>query len=284
MPDYRPNYSRVPMSEGAKGLFSKGTVFSAANGGTAAPFREMTIGEKFSPGRHSKLGANSGKQFTNIDRRRMEMPKGIKGYGIKMDRYGNATTRGMFKVTHGLRVQNPKNKLFGKKVIVLKNIKELALVIKIAAHQFPIAYEHWRMALAQRALAVFQESFSIKQFNTAGGKRWKANTRWTVKKRRKKGTWPGAGKLMMETGKLRDSLHIERKNKWTVAVEADASYAGIHNNPSMNDTYGNGFGGIFNPPKKVTQRQFMGHSSKIHEFYMAYANRYLFHTIFRGPA
>ena len=56
---------------------------------------------------------------------------------------------------------------------------------------------------------MFQESFTLKRFNSDGERNWKNITPWTRRKRKWKGTWPGAGKLMQETNALFKSLHVE---------------------------------------------------------------------------
>lgn len=262
---------RGTLTSAQKSLFVAGTKFSDVSGRIAAPFREMSIGQELRSGRHARAG-NDGrglrtKWFTDL--RKMEMPSNYRGVG-SMKVGNNRVTRDSWRATAGVDV------------IVLKNTNQLYQHLISVAHQIPIATEHWRMVLARRALAVFQESFTLKRFNSDGERNWKRITPWTRKKRKWKGTWPGAGKLMQETNALFKSLHIENSTL-TSSVVASARYAGIHNDPEPGMTYGNGFGGKYSPPKPVTKRQFMGHSTKIDEFIAAYEKNYLFDTVFRRP-
>lgn len=287
--------ARGTLNRFQQGLFSRGTEFSANfSGRVMAPYREMMIGEKMTPGRNAASHRTT-KFFTDF--RRMELPSSYKGEGF--------TYRNKYEVKGGYRKIVGKTKVTtyswgvpknGSSVITLTP-KDLYRHLVIVAHQIPIASEHWRMVLARRALAVFQESFKLKRFNTKGGHRWKAISEWTKNKRKGiinqigtdkrkwKSHWPGAGKLMQETNFLYNSLHIV-DNSITSMVVAGARYAGIHNfgkdESGVPYTYGNGFGGIFSPPKVVTQRQFMGHSSKIDEFIAVYEKRYLFDSVFRS--
>lgn len=272
---------RSTLTESQRNLFSEGTNFYGFDskygryknytGRIASPFRELTIGRSMSSGPKAK-NPWSISQFP--DARNMELPKDYSGSG-------------KHSTKNGLKTKNSWSAFgFGKsETIKLKNFKELALQMAIAAHQVSIAAEHYRFVLAQRALKIFQESFELKRFNSARTVRWKLNTEWTRKKRKRKGTWPGAGKLMQETNELYKSLeYIPRINAFTSGVRANAPYAGIHNDPRPGETYGNGFGGIFSPAKAVTRRQFMGHSSLLDDFINAYERAYLFDTVFRKPS
>lgn len=271
MGSHRNKHVRGTLTSTQKNLFVAGTSFSNVSGRIANPFREMSIGQEMKSGRHAR-SANGGrgikaKWFT--DPRRMELPSNYNGIGSK--KFGSGkVTRDNWRATTGIDI------------ITLKNINQLRQHLVSVAHQIPIATEHWRMVLARRALAVFHESFTLKRFNSDGERKWKLNTKWTRQKRKWKGTWPGAGKLMQETNALFKSLHVE-DSALTSRVVASAHYAGVHNNPEPGMTYGNGFGGRYSPPKPVTQRQFMGHSTKIDEFIAVYEKNYLFDTIFRKP-
>lgn len=259
-------YVRGTLTTAQKGMFVSGTNFSDVSGRVKSPFREMMIGKSMSPGRHA---VKSSAERIYKDWRRMELPSEYSGTRAIKTGGRNVTRDNWRAVTGG-------------KPIPIKNINQLYQHFVIVAHQIPIASEHWRMVLAHRALAVFKESFTLKRFNSDGTRKWKLNTKWTRQKRKWKGTWPGAGKLMQETNALFNSLHVV-DSALTSFVVASARYAGIHNCPEPGMTYGNGFGGRYSPPKPVTQRQFMGHSTKIDEFIAIYERRYLFDTIFRAP-
>lgn len=260
--------TRGTLTSFQKGLFVAGTQITDASGRLNAPFREMSIGQDIHPGRHSTKNISPNKRIWFSDKRQMELPADYKGTGGKK--------RGSGKVTR----DNWKAIQIGSNVIQIDKRQFYRHLIMVA-HQLPIATEHWKLVLAHRALTVFKESFKLKRFNSNGTSRWKVNTEWTRKKRKWKGTWPGAGKLMQETNALFKSLHISKTP--FVGVVAEARYAGVHNNPEPGMTYGNGFGGRYSPPKPVTQRQFMGHSTLIDDFIATYERRYLFDTIFRRP-
>lgn len=271
MGSHSNKHVRGTLTTAQKSQFVAGTKFSDVSGRIAAPFREMSIGQELRSGRHARLN-NDGRGLKTkwfSDLRKMELPANYSG--VRAMKVGNGkVTRDSWRATTGFDI------------ITLKNINQLHQHLASVAHQIPIATEHWRMVLARRALAVFQESFTLKRFNSDGARKWKLISTWTRKKRKWKGTWPGAGKLMQETNTLFKSLHVE-DSTLTSSVVASAHYAGVHNNPEPGMTYGNGFGGRYSPPKPVTQRQFMGHSTKIDEFIAAYEKNYLFDTIFRRP-
>lgn len=278
MADKKTRYARGTLSLTQKGMFTAGTNFFNVSGRVIAPYREMMIGREMTPGRHSRV-SQSIDHF--IDARKMELPSDYKGVGAQTIN----KKRGWYWGSGGgskTVTRNTWGAIDDADIITLKNINQLHQHLVMVAHQIPIATEHWRMVLARRALAVFQESFTLKRFNSDGERKWKLNTKWTRQKRKWKGTWPGAGKLMQETNALFKSLHVE-DSTLTSSVVASAHYAGVHNNPEPGMTYGNGFGGRYSPPKPVTQRQFMGHSTKIDEFIAIYERRYLFDTIFRAP-
>lgn len=260
---------RGTLTSRQKSLFVSGTDFYAnGTGRVAAPYREMMIGEKMTSGRRAIVQQT----ITFRDMRRMELPEDYSGTGAMNKGHYSKVTRGNWETT-------------GSSVIVLKP-NELYRHLMVVAHQIPIASEHWRMVLAQRALAVFRESFKMKKYNSWGGAKWQKISKWTRDKRKRKGTWPGAGRLMQETNALYKSLEVYNKG-FTSGVLAKAPYAGIHNFGEDENgkpyTYGNGFGKIYSPAKQVVQRQFMGHSTKIDDFIMEFEKRYLFDTIFRRP-
>lgn len=260
---------RGTLSQAQQGLFSKGTNFFGNSNRVTAPFREMMIGQEM------KSGPNAKRRWSVphfADSRNMELPRGYTGVG-------------KHSTKKGLQTKKSWSVFGGNEIIQLKDLRELYLQMTIAAHQMTIAVQHYRFVLTQRAYKIFQDSFELKKFNSAGEVRWTANTKWTVKKRKKRKTWPGANRLMQEYNNLYKSMkYVASVNSFTSGVKVDASYAGFHNDPRPGETYGNGFGGIFSPPKRVTRRQFLGHSTLIDDFVAAYEQVYLFDTVFRKPS
>lgn len=256
------------ISEQRQALFPKGTSFRTGEGrlrGWAAP---MALDSK----RVSKRGTT--RVFTGKQKITLGIDKPMTGATTPMRNNGKFL---------GYRTRDswgaPKG---GKNVISLKNLKEMVLCMKISEHMLSVQASAWSLLIAYRAKAIFQESFTMKRFNSANSKAWKANTSWTVKKRKWKHTWPGAGKLMMEYGKICSNFDVKSKG----AVARTYTYghaAALHNNPPAGATYGNGFGGKYNPPKPFVQRQFMGHSSLMRPFMLEYENKYWFRSVFRGP-
>lgn len=261
-----------------KAYFSKGTLFNGVRqkDGTIKssrhvvnPFREMMLFKKM----HS---SSTSQRYWEIkgfrDVRYMELPNEYKGDGRHKTKKG-VYTKETFKAVGS------------KSIVKLKDINDLILHIKVAAHQMPIAFEHWRIVLAKRALHIFQQSFEMKRFNSKGAVHWKSISRWTVHKRKRRGTWPGANKLLQEYNNLYNSLkEVPSINRFTSGVKATSGHAGYHNDPRPGDTYGDGFGGRFSPPKPIVRRQFMGHSTLIDDFISVYENKYMFYTIFRAAS
>lgn len=271
MGDYKKTYDelRGSLSKKQKGLFSKENSFLRG----AAPFREMMIGQSMSSGPNAKQH-RSVKFYHDI--RFMELPSTYNEGGQHRTKNGMMTKRTW-------RVFNA-DKKGGIAFTQLKDLREMILQMKIAAHQMPIAFEHWRFVVAKRALKVFQDSFELKRFNSSPGYTWKAISSWTREKRKRNKTWPGANRLMQETNHLYKSLQCYQNiAPFTSGVRANANYSGYHNSPRDGDTYGNGFGRTFVPPKPIIQRKFMGHSSLITDFINKYQSNYLFETIFRKP-
>lgn len=156
------------------------------------------------------------------------------------------------------------------------------------------------VATAKYSRETFINSFRYKKFYSANGTKWKELSEFTIKKRKRKGTWPGRG-ILEDSGTLRQSIlfdlskdivapHIFRQKLYTNPKLFDNSknphrpmcYAGIHNDPSSSDTYGNGFGG--RPAKKVVQRQFIGYSTYIDKFMDKNIDKYLFDNVFGRPS
>lgn len=275
-----PKGVRATLSEGQKGLFSKGTDFYGYRNSRGhyiysnhlnAPYKEMVIGRKLESGPRSQ---RSWRITSFSDARYMELPSSYAGPGKHSTKNGLMTKK-TWKVFG----------MGGSEVYKLKNLKEMVLQMTIAAHQLSIAAEHYRFVLAQRAYKVFQDSFTLKRFNSAHSTRWATLTKWTIKKRKKKKYWPNTNKTLQETNNLYKSLeYLPTIDSFTSGVRANAGYAGFHNDPRPGETYGNGFGGKYSPPKPVTRRQFMGHSTLIDDFIRVYEKAYLFDTVFRKPA
>lgn len=149
------------------------------------------------------------------------------------------------------------------------------------------------------ARKTFLKSFKYKKFYSANGKKWKELSEFTIKKRRKKKTWPG--NILEDSGALKKSIlfdldaekqppHIFKRKIFTKPdyfnnpknPHRPMCYAGIHNNPSSSDTYGDGFGG--RQPKRVVQRQFIGYSTYIDRFMDENIDKYLFDNVFGRPS
>lgn len=179
--------------------------------------------------------------------------------------------------------------------------QEFQAQIQYLPKMFDIAVLNFTVAVAKRALVVFQHSFKEKRFYSGDGESWPELSSFTIRKRLRRGTWPGHGGMMQEYGKLYNS--IQRLNEITgksvmigdgiyhETVHTNENmfpprgrggqkfcYAGIHNNPEGH-TYGDGFGGQITP-RPVKKRQFMGFSTYIDQFEEQYIDRYLFHQIF----
>lgn len=251
---------RARLSESQKALFSKSTQFYGGNLLLKSQYQAMSIGRTI-----------KGTTF---------------GHGKYMELPSTYTGRGRWK-THG--TVKTKQKWFapyGKsEVIQLKDLQEMVLQMTIAAHQLVISAEHYRFVLAQRALGIFQGSFEQKRFNSHGYGKWPAITKWTLDKRKRKKKWPDYNRLMQETNALYKSIKYESNmGAFTSGVKAYSKYAGVHNNPDSNTTYGNGFGGRYKTKKYVKERKFMGHSTLMDDFINEYEKRYLFDTIFRSSS
>lgn len=261
----------VSLTEAQKSLFVAGTQFvSADQGRTRSAFVGITLqGQKNA----------SGKLVGFKDPRAVPVPNWYNGPNLRdiRDKSGNFVerrTRYPWKATqYGTQSQ-----------IRLKDLKEMALQLAIASHLCVVNMEHWKYVLALRAQKIFQDSFRLKRFNSEGTSKWKKNTRFTYLKRVRNHTWPGAGGLMQEDGYLQKSIIVKEKGPngnpivTTAPTHGGKIFAGVHNNPTPGMTYGNMYG-----RKPVTQRQFIGHSTKIDEFMSWYQQRYLFDMVFRIP-
>lgn len=270
---------RARLSESQRGLFSSATSFYGNNNFLKPQYQAMSIGKNI-------------KGTTFVHGKYMELPHTYTGRG-RWHTHGTLKTKQKWFASYS-----------SSEVIQLRDLQEMVLQMTISAHQLAISAEHYRFVLAQRALKIFQGSFELKRFNSHGYGKWPAISDWTKKKRmygglwptsgkhamkrrakKRKSTWPGAGGLMQETNALYNSMkYIPNMGAFTSGVKALSKYAGVHNNPDSDTTYGNGWGHIFAPPKKAKQRQFMGHSTLMNDFINEYEKRYLFDAVFRSPS
>jgi hypothetical protein len=142
--------------------------------------------------------------------------------------------------------------------------------------------------MSYRAQKIFQTSFSQQRFYSSDGGIWQRLSPVTIKKRMKNGTWPGS--ILHETGDLLRSITAREADREGYYIHARVftdpkafrshkdnrgffCYAGLHNNPSETDTYGNS-------RTHIVQRQFMGHSTYYTEFENKIIDKYLFYDIF----
>lgn len=296
--DSRGGKNRGSLTSAQQNLFVAGTNFRGEGGRLAGAFRGMAL-------RQGKVVLNRKTDRTYWGERVRDSQGRIKGFNkSKRNPKGFSKNTPVFRDTRNIKLpswysgpgkHNVKGKGYytknswrvgGLKEVYstrLKSLKEVALQLAIASHLSVVQMEHWKHVLALRALKIFQESFELKRFNSDGEPRWRPNTRNTYLKRVHKGTWPGAGRLMMESGALQKSLHVVKRGIDDYAVTTGPAangriYAGVHNNPKSGMTYGRIFGA-----QPVTQRQFMGHSTKIEEFMATYEKKYLFDMVFRTP-
>lgn len=172
-----------------------------------------------------------------------------------------------------------------------KQINSLSCKLDMAALNFATS-------VATRARDVFKRSFKYHRFYSADGKPWQALSENTIAKRKKKGTLnlgilrdyeTLVGSIEFSTvGNYRKTInHISRERIFTnpakFAVPTNPHrgfcYAGVHNNPGPNETYGNGFGRT-KRVVKVVQRQFMGFSTYIDSYVEENMNKLLFDKVF----
>lgn len=223
----------------------------------------------------------------------------------KRDFYGRVRTEaGRTNSQWGAKLSNGKYK---GTAFVLNGIEELLKHLQIAKYQMRVQAEHFRLAVGQRALRVFQLSFKYHKFYNEDSA-WKSLASYTRKKRIVTGTWYGEQKSkLFETGALSGSLTNKTGGKLVssvttgdlttkrtrisvgdvirgVPVKGRATYttnyiyAGIHNE------------GVPKGRKRgaaVPKRQFMGWSNlrskqmdKIDTFAYEVADRYLFDSVF----
>ena len=157
--------------------------------------------------------------------------------------------------------------------------------------------------LSERALEIFQRSFKIKAFNSRGGQKWPELSESTKNVRRKRGTWPGAGRALMELGELYSSLKLEsgkfggkiytdpaafkaetysdrikgsKRNKSAakkIYKRRKVCAAAVHNEGAAG-------GYTFWGNRPAVRRQFIGHSTYLISFANSIIKRYMFDDVF----
>lgn len=225
----------------------------------------------------------------------------------KRDFYGRVRTEaGRTNSQWGAKLSNGKYK---GTAFVLNGIEELLKHLQIAKYQMRVQAEHFRLAVGQRALRVFQLSFKYHKFYNEDTD-WEKLASYTRRKRTVAGTWFGSHKSKLyETGSMsvafdykqkignatristskphtprikmsvRDVIRgVPLKRKIMYSRVDDPVYAGIHNEGVPKGR---------KPGSKIPQRQFMGwsksHSNvmdKIDTFAYEVADRYLFDSVF----
>lgn len=300
MPDRKPvfwhkgnmpsNPKLEQLTEKQRSMFtvsSKGA-FTGGNGVTKDAYRPMTIGNRMVLSEKTiKHGSSS--TFTKLEKAGEYQSKlgWIKGDSFYKERGKLYNTTNMPRSFNRASVKSMRGSMFdavlGRSTVKLPNFQWMIYTLQFARARLPITANNWKVVVAKRAEKVFKDSFKLKRFNSHGEKQWKANTSWTVKKRKWRGHWPQANKLMQETNELYESLKFfQSKSSFGPAgVHVSRRGAAVHNDPEPGDTYGRGFG--THSAKPVTRRQFMGHSTEIERFEHAYIDKYFFYDIWRAP-
>lgn len=180
--------------------------------------------------------------------------------------------------------------LDGSHVTILNSFKEWLEYLEIAIHAVTVQSEHFRIMAGQRAMEVFQKSFSYQKFYTANSRKWANLAPYTLRKRAKRHT--GSRKLH-EYGDLQGSIKIKEKDGLYTTVYTDTvpankakhkklsnCYAGFHNEGE--GTYGASKGSHIARP--YIRRQFIGHSSYLNPmtdpWLSKMTKRYLFDSVF----
>jgi len=143
----------------------------------------------------------------------------------------------------------------------------------------------YTVILSLRSQKIFQDSFKYKKFYSNGGDGWPDLDEKTIKKRKKRHTWPGAGGILREYGDMFKSIKIGRgkQGRFVGVVYTDPKdykhsstkkrssfcYAGLHNE-----------GGRIRGGHVLPKRQFIGHSTYLFDFALKQADRYLFFNVF----
>ena len=226
------------------------------------------IKERFRP-----LGMQAGKQYS--------------GFRSYTDDMGRQRKLGRWKTGLGnIGGEMTMQQLFNHFRVVSYNVEKNSL--------------NFAIVLSERALRIFQQSFSMKRFNSRGGQKWPELSEHTKKIRRKRGTWPGAGRALMELGELYSSLKQEptgiggRIYTDPKAFTATTfSVSGKKNRGASKKTYkrraicsaavhndGASGGYTFWGNRPAVRRQFIGHSTYLFEFANSIIKRYMFDDVF----
>lgn len=206
-------------------------------------------------------------------------------------------SRPQYRGANDKKIRGSSTSLWGSNInsnapaTVLVGTKQWIKQLRISIHALYIQSEHFRIAVGQRAIKVFQNSFKYQQFYSNRTQRWKPLSAYTLKKRaaRRKGN-----RILKEYDDLYDSIKIEDNampmttRVYTEVVPANPShhkkhsicYAGYHN--EGRGTYGRGWNG--HKPKPYVKRQFMGHSSHLDPYIDSFLRKimkmYLFDSVF----
>ena len=257
---------------------------------------KLTVPEKYSKlfGESTKL-KGEGRQLKGWSRTLALRGGSNPEYGFRRLKY-NLPDGSKFQPSgrYGADLNQLNKKNIGKtnvgKGYVINGSKAWINHLRIVTHQVTIKAEHFRIAVGNRAIKVFQDSFRLQRFNSAGSYKWAPLSTFTKKKRLKRGT---GSRILKEYGDLYKSIkiddnHSSEKGRVTriytdkVAANADhhkkrtICYAGLHNSPQPGETYGR-WG---KPPKAYIQRQFIGHSELIDTFAASVSKRFLFDEVF----
>lgn len=259
-----------------------------------------------------KGGAGSGGWVSIPDKYRTAFPKGVVerktrgGYRIS-DKYLKPYQGKRFGLVNPYSPLNikingaqktftaSKNKKFGKGF----TFAWLRMHLISVPEKIEIASMNFTIILALRAQKIFQNSFKYKKFYSLDGGSWTPLAKSTIKKRERKGTWPGAGGMLREYGDMYRSIKLtkggitrngtkfngsfvhtdpkeysqhsytNRRGQNVIDKRGVFCYAGLHNE-----------GGRIRYGHKLPKRQFMGHSSYLFEFALAQMDRYFFFNVF----
>ncbi len=179
--------------------------------------------------------------------------------------------------------QKVKGKVKGLTFAWLKqDLKRIIEKIEVNSQNFVVV-------LTLRAQKIFQDSFKYRKFYSADGKAWPQLQDSTIRRRVKRGTWPGAGGMLREYGDMYESIQrkeYKASGLFGRTVFTDSSYykshndkrgrfcyAGIHNEPAIGR-------GAVKKRNGMPQRQFIGHSTYLLDFAIKQADRYFFYDIF----
>lgn len=162
-----------------------------------------------------------------------------------------------------------------------------------------IASMNYTIILSLRAQKIFQDSFKYKKFYSAGGNAWRPLEKSTIKKRERKGTWPGAGGMLREYGDMFRSIKVSKGSVKRGGVKFNGSFITTDSSEYTRHSYTNRHGqnivdkrGVFcyaglhneggkiRGGRKLPKRQFIGHSTYLFKFAIAQADRYFFFNVF----